>query len=338
MALDDSLGEDAPMGTLKAYDRGYEARQVLQAGFAARLGADGSITDEDGSPEKPFRAPTNAIDAKTEPKIEQGIDKATSRIDKSVGLDRRAARLDVSDDALMALIMTALMLKGYSPDQIALDGIMAGGIVVDGTDAKIVDAKGKTVRPEGVEESEDTEEIKDQLDQLVGDILDVVAGLDPRAAATEPLGAQGPVFLKMWSTDRDGNEIEVDVAGELGIPKNGSLKHFLAGSADGTIKVQGSCSGSQRFSADGPVKFGLSGGLGADPAKLRLAMVDINLGGDLPSDCFGSLDLVEDVLRAQTFGPVEVPVDRGKLVKGRYNASFPMGEGEFSVELQVGRL
>lgn len=341
VALDRALGDDSTLAMVRGYDRGYEAIQLTQGAFEGGLQADGVVVDERGAPLEPFRAPTSTLTASNTPQVEKGIARVTKRLDKLVDLAERVERLSIDDDALVALLTTALMVKGYSPEQIIVDGLMGQGLVLTGksglwTDVKIVDENGKTIKPDGVVESDDTTEVKAELDQFVDTILDTVAGLDPRSVADLEIEKPRDVRVTMRFTNPKGDASEVRAVGVLGAPRDGGVDpdRYLAGGATGTMDFSGSC-GSEKFRASGPVNLGLAGPVTAGEAHVKVAFTSISLGGDLPKGCFGNLDLVEAVLLQATFPPVPVEVIRGKLQGGRYSAPVSLEGSSGSVEIAV---
>ncbi|MFA5882780.1 MAG: hypothetical protein WDA60_02920 [Acidimicrobiia bacterium] len=343
VAMERSLGGDATTAVLQGYDRGYEPVQMVEASFDGGLRADGTIT-EDGAPVKPFRPPSNVIDATNTSKIERGVAKTTKRIDKLVDLAERTKRFDVGDDAFVALIATALMVDGYSPEQIILDGFMSDGILLEGefgawTGVKIVDGDGKTVRPDGVLESEETKEAADALDQLAGGIVDLVGGLDPRLATTEKLRSSSPVLVVIEFTRTDGDRWEIRAGGEIGVPKDRGLKGFLAGTADGSVDVVGNCGiGSTRvpISGTGDMALGLAGPVAADAATVRIAVTEVSLGGSVPSQCLhDEFEIAEEALKYIDFGPVEVGVRAGAPKPGTSTAPFSYGDATGTVRVEV---
>lgn len=341
VALDRALGDDSTLAMVRGYDRGYEAIQLTQGAFEGGLKADGMVVDEKGAPLAPFRAPTSTITTSNTAQVENGIARVTKRLDKLVDLADRVERLSIDDDALVALLTTALMVKGYSPEQIIVDGLMGQGValtVKSGlfTDVKIVDEKGKTIKPDGVEESDDTTEVKAELDQFVDNVLETVAGIDPRVGSDLELLKPRDVRVTVRLTSPKGDPFEVRAVGALGAPRDGGVDpdRYLAGGATGTMNLSGSC-GSEKFRASGPVNLGMAGPVTAGEANVKVAFTSVSLGGDLPKGCFGHLDLVEAELLQVMFPPVPVEVGRGKLLRGRYSAPVSLEGSSGSVEIEV---
>lgn len=360
LAADSSLEADAPVAVLRAYDGGYEVLQIVEAMGEALLARDGTITDEDGVPVDPFRAPSRLIAGDVAPSrmgvvsglrvtgtgeqialdvLERGVAKTTKRIDKKVDLEARAERVGASDEGVFTAMLTiALMAAGYSPEQIILDGIAAGGIRLTATAASgvvIVDENGKRLRPEGVEESPEAEEDTGVVDLLADSIIDLVAGFDPSLAAAERLDRDTDqvITVEIDISDTDGDAIFIQARGSLGKPKDRSLGAFLIGRAEGELTAAGEC-GRVPYKVTGPVVLGLSGPAGQDTASVSIAMTDVSITGDLSDQCIGDVETLEYFLGIQRFGPVDVRIRGSHAFTGRSTADYTFQESTGTVTIK----
>ena len=272
-----SLGAAAPVAILRAQDRGYDVLQVIEAVLAERLDVDGSITDEDGAPVVPFRASAGQIegDAPSDATsgeaiglaaLERGVDRTTARLDKRVGLEARAERVGASEASILTGLATiALLNDGYSPEQIIVDGVMGRGITiknpVDGP--VIVDGRGKVQKPDGVEESPEHEGSAAAIDSFVTDVVDLIGGVDPHTAATEPFRAQFEVQIDVQIDGADGVSYSIVGKGRIGTPTDKSLRTFAIGQGVGELVGRGACSiGNSKehpYEVSGNLVFGMSG-------------------------------------------------------------------------------
>lgn len=335
-AADESLGANATVAVLRAYDRGYELLQIFQAIYDGGLAADGSIVDADGVAVAPFREPSGVIEGDGSSvavagalaigfgggpatgediaieALETGIAKTTKRIDKKVDLEERAERAGASDEDIFTMLaVMVLMDQGYSPEQIIVDGIVAGGIRFLGIEKglAIVDEEGKRIRPDGVEVSEDTEEAAGQLDSFSGEIVDAIGGIDPRTGAGTDFASNFVIELEISAIASDSS-ITIVGSGQLGQPKDRSLRGFVVGNGDGEVVGHATCS-DRPVNYSGSAEFGFSGPVTDERATIRIAIVDTTLAGDDTSGCFGDLDDVEQVLESQTYGPLKVRLRDG---------------------------
>lgn len=364
LAADESLGADATVAVLLAYDSGYEVLQIVEAIAAGLLAPDGTVTEDDGVQVPPFRAPSGAIafaDAAARSAgvaggfsvaggageqialdvLERGIAKTTTRIDKKVDLEARAERVGASnEDVFTAMLTIALMAEGYSPEQIILDGFAAGGIRITstaGSGVQLVDENGKRLRPDGVEESPEAEEQAATVELLADSIIDLVAGFDPSLAANEPLdrATDELVTVEIDVSDADGDAIFIEARGTLGKPKDSSLGAFLIGRVEGELTATGECS-DVPYEVSGPVVLGLSGPVGKNTAPVTIALTDISVTGDLSDDCFGDIDTLEYFLGIQRFGPVEVRSSGPKAFTGKstVDQTFQENSGTVTIEFR----
>lgn len=339
LAADESLGGDAAVAVLRAYDRGYDLLQIIEAMFEGLVAADGTIADEDGVPIEPFRPPSSLIEGDTGASVtggfggdpisgeaiaisllERGLDRTTKRIDKKVDLDVRAERVGASESSLFTMLtLFVLMADGYTPEQLILDGIIGGGVrlVGPGLNFVIVDENDEVIRPAGVEPSPEQEEAADTIDTFIADAIDVVAGLDPHAAADTPFKAQFDVKVEV-SIAGDA-PTEIVGTGRLGTPKQRALKGFVVGKGQGELTTSAECSlsegdtGPHPYEVSGPVQFGFSGSVDDGEVSLRAANVsaDLQVSGD-DSIC---IDVVRDTLglfATLSLGTVELELRRGE--------------------------
>jgi len=336
-AADESLGGDAVVAVVRAYDRGYDLLQILEGVFDGRVAAGGTITDDEGAPVEPFRPPSGLIEGDgsattggfgPEPTsgeaigidvLERGIGKATKRIDKKVDLDARSERIGASEDSLFTMLaIFVLMADGYTPEQLIFDGFVAGGIrlVGPGVDFVILDEKGDEIPPAGVEPSPDQEEESGTIDTFIADALDVVGGVDPSTAAETPFKAQFDVKVQVAI---GGDALtEINGTGRLGTPKQRSLKGFVVGTGKGELTTDAACSlsegdtGPHPYQVSGPVQFGFSGPVDDDQVTLRVANVsaDLQVTGD-DSLCVGVVRDTLVLFETLSLGTVELELRRG---------------------------
>jgi hypothetical protein len=364
-AADESLGDDAPVAVLRASDRGYELLQIVEGMFEGLLSPDGTITDDEGVPVEPFLPPSNLIEGDGAPgdavtsgfaptdesqvtpaELERQIAKTTDRIDRQVDLEARADRADASSpDLLTMLAVLALSAKGYSIEQIILDGFADGGIRLGGAGfvPVIVDNKGKPVRPDGVEQSPDSEEQAGAIDQLASDIVDMVGGVDPRTAATEPIKKEFTVKLEITVGIGDDAPFEITARGELGDPKSKSdmFEGWVLGTASGHVDGDGTCSigdfvdESVPWVVTGPVDLGLAGRVDGDTVSLKAGVVNAILDVSVADDDTICGDLITDTadaaVRAVTVGPFDLRLRKGAtatatgtVINAQYEATITL--------------
>jgi len=325
-----SLGAAAPVAILRAQDRGYDVLQVIEAVLAERLDVDGSINDEDGAPVAPFRAAAGQIEGDPSSDatsgeavglaaLERGVDRTTARLDKRVGLEARAERVGASEPSILTGLATiALLNDGYSPEQIIVDGVMGRGITVrnpvDGP--VIVDGRGKVQKPDGVEESPEHEESAAAIDSFVTDVVDLIGGVDPHTAATEPFRAQFEVKIDVQIDGADGASYSIVGKGRIGTPADKSLRTFAIGKGDGELVGTGACSiGSGEkhpYEVSGDLVLGMSGPRKDGTVDLRIGVTKANLATE--GDESGCVDIVRetsDAIELVTYGPIEVELRDG---------------------------
>jgi len=325
-----SLGAAAPVAILRAEDRGYDVLQVIEAILAERLDVDGSITDEDGAPVAPFRAAAGQIEGDSPSDaasgeaialraLERGITRTTKRLDKQVDLEARAERIGGSEPAVLTgLTVISLMTDGYSPEQLIGDGVMARGITikspVDGP--VIVDGRGEVQEPDGVDESPEHKESKGAIDSFSADVDDLIAGVDPHSAASEPFKARFEVQIDVQIDGADGVSYSVVGKGRIGTPTDKSLRTFAIGQGVGELVGTGACSigsGEEHpYEVSGHLVFGMSGPVRDDTVDLRIGVTEANLAteGD-DSACIDLVRETSDAIELVTYGPVEVKLRDG---------------------------
>ena len=338
VAAEASLGDEGAVAVVHAYDRGYDLLQIVEAMFEGLVAADGTITDDEGAPLAPFRAPSGLIEgdgssattggfAGEGPSgeafalalLERGITTTTKTLDKKVDIEQRAERADVSEVSLFTMLAVMFLAgDGYSPEQIIVDGLLADGIrfasPVSGL--VIVDEKGKKIRPAGVEQSPEREEAGDQIDGFLTDIVDTIGGIDPYTAARTSFTEEFVIEIEIaFSGD---SSLTLVGKGHLGPPKKRSVRGYVVGNGGGEVVGAGACSlsegdtGPHPYEVSGTVEFGFSGPVDNERASIRIAQtnVDIRVAGD-DSLC---VDVVRDTagfLESLTFGPVEVRLRGG---------------------------
>lgn len=331
VAADDSLGEQAPVAVTRAYDRGHDALQILESLLDQEVRADGTIT-EDGSPVEPFREPSGVIAGNGTPTsaedialdaLERGIQKSTKKLDKQHDLTARAKSAGVDDLDLFTMMMVlGAMAEGYSPEQIIVDGLMAGGMRVSfgGVGGvQIVDEHGKPIKPDGVEVTEEHEESESVLDTFVLDVLDTIGGLDPRSAADLDYVHNFAVDVTIDAGD-PGSSFTVTAKGGVGPPEDRRVRRAnqdaVVGRARGSITGSGACSvgsgGTKHpWKIDGPVVLGISGRSVGRDLQLRIAFTEVN--ASVTGDSGTCVDLMRDIsagLELVSFPSVQVPAAR----------------------------
>lgn len=345
---DTSLGEDATIAVLRAFDRGYEVLQVVEAMFEGLLAPDGTIADEDGAVTEPNLSPSNLIEGDGASTgsiasgfsggaggsaeqiavraLEAGVARTTKKIDKQVDLEARADRADVSSaDLFTMLTVIALRAKGYSMEQILVDGFAAEGIELDGIGfiPVIVDEKGKVLRPDGVEASPDTEEQAGSIDQLESDIVDLVGGVDPATAAGEAITKEFTVKLEITVGVDDDAPFGIAATGKLGDPKSGSdqFEGWVLGTAGGHVDGDGRCTigdfvdESVGWTITGPVDLGIAGRVDGKTASVKAGVVrsilDVSVENEdtICGDLI--LDTAEAAVSAVTVGPFDLKLEKG---------------------------
>lgn len=347
-AADQSLGEDATLAVLRAFDRGYEVLQVVEAMFEGLLAPDGTITDEDGAPVEPFLPPSNLIEgdgvptgastsgfratAGTSPEqialqaLETDIAKTTKQIDKQVDLEARAERVDASTpDLFTMLTVIALRAKGYSMEQIIVDGFAADGIELDGIGfiPVILDEKGKVLRPDGVAESPDTEEQAGSIEQLENEIIDLVGGVDPATAAEEAIKKEFTVDLEITVSIDDDSAYGITATGKLGDPKSRSEQFdgYVIGAAAGHVDGDGTCTigdfigETAGWTVTGPVDLGIAGRVDGNTASVKAGVVQAILDVRVENEDTICGDLIQDTseaaVRALRVGPFDLKLKKG---------------------------
>jgi hypothetical protein len=344
-AADESLGEDATIAVLRAYDRGYEALQIIEAMFDGLLAPDGTITDDDGAPVAPYLPPSGLIEddgtstgaiasglsAGAGGGAEQialealatGIGETTKQIDKEVDLEARTERAGASSEDLFTMLsVLALAIKGYTAEQVILEGVMAEGIQLGapGFDPVIVDARGKVVRPAGVPSSPDAEEQAGTLEQLESDIVDMVGGVDPRDAADESFKKLFNVKVAIVVSD-ETTEYTITAKGTIGKAKAKELDGAVVGEAAGHIDGGGTCSigdfidESVPYDVTGPVDLGLAGRSDGGTVSLKAGVVDAIIAVDVEENGTICSDLVQETtepaVELLTVGPFDVKLKKG---------------------------
>jgi hypothetical protein len=338
-----SLGDQATSAVAQAYDRGYDGLQIAEGLLEGGVTADGTIT-EDEDPIEPLRAPSGVVagsgtsaEAIALDALERGIQKTTKRLDKKHDLTARAERMGASGaDVFTMLVTIAATFEGYSPEQIIVDGLMAGGFRISPGSKSgivIVDEKGKVIPPGAMPPSEEAQESESFLETFVADVADVVAGVDPRAAAETEFDSRFDVTIDVqWGDD---STVLITAKGGVGVPVDKSLRKYWVGSATGNLEGSGACSvggGTKHpWTIDGNVVMGISGRADDDALQLRFAITEANLGttGD-DSLC---VDIVRDsaaALESLTLPSIEVPVRGGK---GRLSTSF--GDDPMDIEVTL---
>lgn len=344
---DESLGERAASAVVRAYDRGYDLLQIVEALLEGLVAEDGTIVDEsNGQPLEPFRAPSALIEENVTGApaggsarpgggdsisgeriaillLERGIDRTTTKLDKKVDLGSRAEDAGVSDESLFTMLAVLILIhQGYSPEQVIVDGFVAGGIrgVPGYPGVLLVDENGKRIDPDGVEKAPEQEEAADQVDAFIGDIVDTLTGIPPSAGADTPFK---PAFQIDVEISFSG-DAPVTIVGEgrLGVPRNKSQRGYVVGSGDGEMAGAGECSLSEGgivgdadphpYEVSGPVKLGFSGPAADGRATLRMAMVEVD--ATVTGDDSFCVDLIRDlsgIYESTTFGPVEVRLKDG---------------------------
>lgn len=335
-AADDALGADAAVAVVRAYDRGYDLLQIIEALFDGFVADDGTTTDDEGVSLAPFREPTNVIEENATTRVrlvavdgaliagpegsgetialdvlERGIQKTTKRLDKKFDLEGRAERSGVSDASLLTMLDVFLLIEqGYSPEQVIVDGFAAGGIkgVPGPPGALLVDEHGKRIKPDGVEESPEHEEAAEQLESFAGDILDAVAGIDPFSAADLPFKPQLDVEIEIVLTS-DANETIVG-KGRIGFPRKKSQRGYVIGNGKGELTGAGACSlseggiagdaNSHPWEVSGNLQLGFSGVIddSTDPATAAIRIALINFSPTVTGDDSLCVDVVRDTAGA----------------------------------------
>lgn len=331
-AADSSLGEQAPVAVTRAYDRGHDALQILESLLDQEVRADGTIT-EDGSPVEPFREPSGVIAGNGAPTsaedialdaLERGIQKSTKKFDKKHDLTARAKSAGVDDLDLFTMMMVlGAMAEGYSPEQIIVDGLMAGGMRVSfgGVGGvQIVDEHGKPIKPDGVEVTEEHEESEDLLETFVLDVLDTIGGIDPRSARDMDYVHNFAVDVTITAGD-PGSSFTVTGNGGVGPPEDKRVRKAnqdaVVGRARGSITASGACSigsgGTKHpWKIDGPVVLGISGRSVGRDLQLRIAFTEVN--ASVTGDSGTCVDLMRDYsagLELVSFPSVQVPARDG---------------------------
>lgn len=220
------------------------------------------------------------------------------------------------------LTVIALRAKGYSMEQIIVDGFVAGAIELDGVGfiPVILDEKGKILRPDGVEESPDTEEQAGSVEQLESDIVDLVGGVDPRDAADESFKKLFDVKLEIVVTD-ESTEYTITAKGTLGKAKAWDLDGAVIGEAAGHIDGGGTCAigdfidESVPYDVTGPVDLGLAGRSDGNEVSLKAGIVDAIIDVEVDEDGTICSDLVEETtepsIELLTVGPFDVKLKKG---------------------------
>lgn len=324
-AVDESLGDDATVAVLRAYDRGYDVFQILEEGvFEGGLAPDGTVTDEDGVAVAPSGTPSGLIaengsatssgpvggrvrsfgpmsgeeiglDA-----LERGVKKTTKRLDKKNDLGARADDYDTSLDIFMMLTVIVLMNKGYSPEQIIIDGHIENGI--DLMSFTIRDAEGKVLRPDGVEPQAEDPETNPTYEKLFDDVSDAVLGEDPLAAADDRFKRQ---YTLTTEVDFSGDGGTGSIEGKANIGARKGEEGALSGRGTGTFTAKGACSvgedGSGLFDTtqypyalSGPLRIGIAGRVSKGNATLNIGVAATSsVQVDAEGDAF-CLEIVRD--------------------------------------------
>lgn len=288
VAADESLEGDATVAVLRAYDRGYDLLQIIEAVFESLLAADGAITDEDRVAVAPTQKPAGLIagdgaaagtggpvGGRTRPSgptsgeeigldaLERGVQKASKRLNTKNDLAARADDYDTSLDIVTMLTVIVLIDEGYSPEQIIIDGFIENGISIDVQGVKIRDAKGKVLRPDGVEPSGADEEETAAVASLVDNLFDAISGEDPLAAADDSFKRQYTLTIEVDITGDEGMSGSIEAKANIGARKG--EKGALSGRGTGTFTANGSCSLSQfdttkyPYTLSAPLRIGVSG-------------------------------------------------------------------------------
>ena len=307
-AADESLGAKAGIAVARAYDRGYDGLQVVESLYEHAVREDGTIT-EGGKPLAPFRTPSGVVAGNggpTSPEaialdaLERGIQKTTQQLDKKHNLTARAKQLDIeNEEALTTILIIAATLQGYTPDQILVDGLMGGGFRLSPAGMSIVDENGKRIPPGDVEVSEEQEEAESVVESFVLDAMDLVSGIDPRAAAETRYDQMFTADITITYTLDEGSSYTIDGKAEVGRPTDKKLRQYLVGDGTGQMKGSGACwysgEGTKHpYTVDGNVDFGISGRSENGGLTLRLAITEANLSVQ------GDNSLCVDVLRDST--------------------------------------
>ena len=343
-AADRSLGADAAVAVVRAYDRGYDLLQIIEALFDGLVAADGTIADDEGAPLAPFREPSNVIEENATSSVrlaavsgaegesveaialkalESGIQKTTKRLDKKYDLQARAEDAGASEESVMTMLaLLALMRAGYSPEQIII-GLADGGVRLPSFERGlgIYDEDGKLVKPDGVDVAPEQDEAAAQVDAFVDDGVDTIAGISPLQGADTPFKDEFDVEIEIVMTSDAPSTITGK--GSIGPPKKKSLRNFVVGHGEGKVGGEGSCSVSEGgivgdadshpYEVSGPLQLGFSGAVENERATIRIAVFDFHpkVTGD-DSFCVGIVRDTAGAIATQTYGPVEVRLRRGE--------------------------
>lgn len=284
-AADESLGDDGTVAVLRAYDRGYDLLQILEAVFESLLATDGKITDEDGVAIAPAQEPTGLIAGDGAPVaggpvggrarpsgptsgeeialdvLERGVQKTSKRLDTKNDLGARADEYDTSLEIVTMFTVIVLIDEGYSPEQIIIDGFIENRIRIDHEGITIRDAKGKVLRPDGAEPSGDEEE-RAVAAGLVDDLFDAISGEDPLAAADDSFKRQYTLTIEV---DVSGNGGTGSIEGKANIGARKDEKGALSGRGTGTFTFNNTCSLSEidttkyPYTLSAPLRIGAAG-------------------------------------------------------------------------------
>lgn len=332
-----ALGPQATAAVARAYDRGYDGLQIAEGLVEGGIAADGTITEDDEAL-APARAPSGVVagsgtsaEAIALDALERGIQKTTKRLDKKHDLGARAERIGASgEDVFTMLVTLAATFEGYTPEQIVVDGLMAGGFRISPGSKSgivIVDENGKPIPPGAIPPSEEQQESEAFLETFVADVADVVAGVDPRTAAETPFDKRFDVAIDVrWGDD---TSVVITGKGGVGVPADKALRRFWVGSATGALTGSGACSvgGGARhpWTIDGNVVMGISGRAEDGRLQLRFAITEANLGttGD-DSLCVDIVRDTADALESLTLPSIAVPVRGGKATLATSLGGDPM--------------
>jgi hypothetical protein len=226
---DETLGEGAPLAVTRAYDAGFDVVQIVQAVGARSLAADGTMTDA-GAPVTPARPAAGAVDETDEI---QAVSEAITTI----------ARRHADEGDGGALVLTGILTlanRGYTPEQIVVDGLLGEGMRFSNEfSVRIfeVDEKGKAgkaVKPGGVDESSDQKDAAEFLDGLLDDVAAVATERDPFSSAAAPHATAVTI-----SFTADGRDAALRVSAPTGAVRG--VKGAAVGTGTGSLSTQTVC-------------------------------------------------------------------------------------------------
>ena len=329
---DDSLGEDTTIAILRAYDRGYDLVQIIEGILGSSLAADGTITDEEGAAVEPSVAPAGVIaeDAvgssgpvggkarRAGPTsgedigldvLERGVQKTAKKLDKKSELGARAAAYDASLQAMQGMIVLVLMSQGYSPDQVILDGFIAGGLAMsfepEHNGITINGDNGKRLKPEFEEPLPDADAATAAaVEGVAAGLVGALSGDDPLTAAADGYKKDFTLTIDVDFVDDEGANGTIEGTARFGARKGSSAR--LAGEGTATLFYENKigCSLSELdttkypYSVKVPLRVGIAGRDEGGKATLKFAVVgtrDAVVTGDDSAFC---IQVVKDTADA----------------------------------------